>query len=265
MCAGSADDLTGDRAEDEVTMDLRQGVDTWWTAITTGFGRGDGLELGPVQLLIILGVPLVITMTPAIWRFFGLFVTFVHELGHAFAALMTGRIVRGISLNFDHSGQMNSFGRVGFSATWAGFWGYPAPAVLGLVLIISAIYGWAPLALSLGALVLLVALIFIRNVSGVVIAVCTAVAAQLLVVFLPREGIAVFVAGLGVALALGSLKDLVKVIRVHTRRRNVQQSDAFILSRGSAVPAGGWLTLFGLVIIGCALGSAVLLWSAYPV
>ena len=37
-------------------MDLRQGVDTWWTAITTGFGRGDGLELGPVQLLIILGV-----------------------------------------------------------------------------------------------------------------------------------------------------------------------------------------------------------------
>ncbi len=186
MCS-SADDLTGDRAEDEVTMDLRQGVDTWWTAITTGFGRGDGLELGPVQLLIILGVPLVITMTPAIWRFFGLFVTFVHELGHAFAALMTGRIVRGISLNFDHSGQMNSFGRVGFSATWAGFWGYPAPAVLGLVLITSAIYGWAPLALSLGALVLLVALIFIRNVSGVVIAVCTAVAAQLLVVFLPRE------------------------------------------------------------------------------
>lgn len=246
-------------------MDLRQGVETWWEAITSGFGRGDGLELGPTQLLIILGVPLIITMTPAIWRFFGLFVTFVHELGHAFAALTTGRVVRGISLNFDHSGQMNSFGRVGFSATWAGFWGYPAPAVLGLVLITSAIYGWAPLALSLGALVLLIALIFIRNVAGVVIAVCTAVAAQFLVVFLPPEWIAVFVAGLGVALALGSLKDLVKVIRVHTRRRNVQQSDAFILSRGSAIPAGGWLTLFALVIVGFAIGSGLLIYSAFVV
>ncbi|RAG60257.1 M50 family peptidase, partial [Burkholderia multivorans] len=71
-------------------MDLRQGVETWWEAITSGFGRGDGLELGPTQLLIILCVPLIITMTPAIWRFFGLFVTFVHELGHAFAALTTG-------------------------------------------------------------------------------------------------------------------------------------------------------------------------------
>lgn len=243
-------------------MDFRQGVEMWWEAITSGFGRADGLHLTPLPLLIVLGVPLVITVTPALWRFFGLFVTFVHELGHAFAALMTGRVVRGISLNFDHSGQMNSFGRVGFSATWSGFWGYPAPAVLGLVLITSAVYGWAPLALSLGALVLLAALIFIRNVAGIVIAVCTAVAAQLLVVFLPLEWISVFVAGLGVALALGSLKDLIKVIRVHTRRRNVQQSDAYILSRGSAVPAGAWLTLFTLVIGGCAVGSGLVLYSA---
>jgi hypothetical protein len=246
-------------------MDFNQAVATWWDAITSGFGRQDGLELDVLRLVIVIGIPLVVTLTPGIWRFFGMFVTFVHELGHAFAALTTGRVVKGISLNFDHSGQMNSFGKVGFSATWAGFWGYPAPGVLGLVLITSAVYGWAPLALSLGALILLVALIFIRNFAGAVIAVVTAVAAQLVVVFLPLEWISVFVAALGTGLAIGSLKDLVKVIRVHTRRRNVQQSDAFILAQGSSLPAGGWLTLFALVIIVCALLSARVLYTALAV
>ena len=246
-------------------MDFKQATATWWDAITSGFGRQDGLELDVLGLVLVIGVSLVVTLTPAIWRFFGLFVTFIHELGHAFAALMTGRVVKGISLNFDHSGQMNSFGRVGFSATWAGFWGYPAPGVLGLVLATSAVFGWAPLALSVGALILLVALIFIRNFAGAVIAVITAIAAQLVVVFLPLEWISVFVAALGTALTIGSLKDLVKVIRVHTRRRHVQQSDAYILAQGSALPAGAWLTLFALVIIVCALATARVLYTAVSV
>lgn len=240
-----------------------EGVTTWWDAITAGFSRQEGLEPGTLTLVLVIIVPLIVTMTPQLWRYFGLFVTFVHELGHAFAALMTGRIVKGISLNFDHSGQMNSFGRVGFSAHWSGFWGYPAPGVLGLLLITSAITGWAPLALSIGALILLIALLFIRNFAGVAIALCTAVAAQLVVVFLPAEWIAVFVAGLGTAVAIGSLKDLIKVIRVHTGRRNVAQSDAFILAQGSAIPAGGWLTLFTLVIVGCAAASAYLLFTVF--
>lgn len=118
------------------------------------------------------------------------------------------------------------------------------------------------MALSVGALILLVALIFIRNLAGAMIAVVTAVAAQLVVVFLPIESISIFVAGLGTALAIGSLKDLVKVIRVHTRRRHIQQSDAYILAQGSSLPAGAWLSLFALVIIGCALFSAYILYSA---
>ncbi len=243
-------------------MDAQQGIAAWWDAITAGFGRQDGLEPGLVEALLVIGVPLVVTLTPAIWRFFGLFVTFVHELGHAFAALMTGRVVKGISLNFDHSGQMNSFGRVGFSAHWSGFWGYPAPGVVGLALIAAAVTGWAPLAMSVGALILLVALIFIRNFAGIAIALTTAVAAQLVVVFLPAEWVTVFVAGSGTALAIGSLKDLIKVIRVHTRKRHVQQSDAYILSQGSSLPAGAWLTLFTLVIGACAVASGYLLYSS---
>ena len=243
-------------------MDLSQAVARWWDAITSGFSRQDGLELDAVRLALVVGIPLVVTLWPGLWRIYGMFVTFVHELGHAFAALMTGRVVKGISLNFDHSGQMESFGRVGFSATWAGFWGYPAPAVTGTVLIASAVFGWAPLALSLGALILLVALLFIRNLAGVVIAVVTAVAAQIVVVWLPMQWLSVFVAAVGTSLALGALKDLVKVIRVHTRRRSVGQSDAYILAQGSRLPAPVWLLLFAVVIIACALVSARLLYTS---
>ncbi len=74
-------------------MDLKQGVETWWEAITSGFGRQDGLELDVLRLFLVVGFPLVVTLTPAVWRFFVMFVTFVHVLGHAFAALMTGRVV----------------------------------------------------------------------------------------------------------------------------------------------------------------------------
>src|SRR5699024_6734965 len=137
-----------------------------------------------------------------------------------------------------HSGQMNSFGRVGFSATWAGFWGYPAPGLLGLVLITSAVFGWAPLALSLGALVLLVALIFIRNLAGAVIDVATTVVAQLLVLFLPIEWISIFVTALGMGMVIGSIKILVKVTCVYTRRRRVETSDAYFLAQGTRLPAG---------------------------
>src|SRR5699024_9739467 len=67
---------------------------------------------------------------------------------------------------------------------------------------------------------------------------------------------------LGMGLVIGSLKDLVKVFRVHTRRRRVQQSDAYILAQGSRLPAAAWLTLFAFVIIVCARASARVLYSA---
>ena len=46
---------------------------------------------------------------------------------------------------------------------------------------------------------------------------------------------------------------------------HVQQSDAYILAQGSSLPAGGWLTLFALVIIVCALATARVLYTAVSV
>lgn len=239
-------------------------VDSWWQALLVGFSRGPSLHAEALTLVLIVAAAVALSVPWATWRWFGLYVTFVHELGHALAALMTGRVVRGIRLNLNHSGETVSMGRGRGGAAWSGFWGYPAPAVAGAAMVWAACSGWAGAALSLGALLLLVALLFIRNLVGILIAVGCAVLAQLLVLFTGRDVAAYIVVSLGIALVVGAVKDWFKVAAVHTRRRRLDSSDAYILARATGVPSVIWLTGFAVVIIGCAywslhsLGGAVL-------
>ncbi|MFL4472806.1 M50 family metallopeptidase [Paeniglutamicibacter sp. MACA_103] len=232
-------------------------IDRWWEAVLAGFSKSDPLALTPWPLLGLVALCVLLTVPRASWRIFGLYVTFVHELGHAFAALATGRFVHGLKIRMDHSGELVSSGKPGFSAVFSGFWGYPAPAAVGLALVGSTYYGHASAALSIGALALLVSLIFLRNWAGIAVALCSALAAQLLVVFTPARAIAWVVLGLGLMLLVGSVRDLFKVLGVHTRRRGlVASSDAYILATRSWLPAWFWLLGFVVVIGGAVLISA---------
>ncbi|MDN3483097.1 M50 family metallopeptidase [Arthrobacter sp. APC 3897] len=233
-------------------------ISTWFSKAAEGFTRGDPLEVPlPALLLIAAGAALLTVPRPA-WRWFGLFVTFVHELGHAFAALMTGQLVKGIQLRFDHSGQMHSMGRSRFAAAWTGFWGYPVPALVGALLVWAAINGWAGFALSAGALVLLAALLFIRNAQGLLIALGCAGISVLLVWFASPPAVSGITLGVGMALLAGAVRDWFKVLSVHTRRRrSLHSSDAFILYQRTGVPAVFWLSAFAAVI---AASAAAALW-----
>lgn len=237
-------------------------VDTWWQAVLAGFVRTDPPSVPTWLLLGIVAAAVVLSIPRATWRWFGLYVTFVHELGHAFAALMTGRFIHGLKIGLDHSGQLVSSGRRGFSATWSGFWGYPAPAVVGVALVWSASAGWAGAAASLGALILLVALIFLRNFTGIVVALVSAAIAQSLVMFADPTTVGYLILALGIALGVGSVRDFFKVAAVHTRRRRqLANSDAYILAQSTGVPSFVWLTGFAVVIAGCVALSAWLLWG----
>ena len=234
----------------------------WWSRVLEGFSRGAPLEVAPQVLLLIIVCAAALTVPRAVWRWFGLFVTFVHELGHAFAALMTGQVVKGIELRFDHSGQMRSMGRSRFAAVWTGFWGYPVPAVTGAVLVWAAFSGWAGFALSAGALVLLAALLFIRNAQGFLIACGCAGVSVLLVWFASPFAVSCITLAVGVALLAGSVRDWLNVLSVHTRRRqSLQSSDAYILYQRTGVPSPFWLAAFAAVIAASAAGA---LWWARP-
>ncbi|WP_423181496.1 M50 family metallopeptidase [Arthrobacter sp. NyZ413] len=234
----------------------------WWHAVISGFNT---TQLPPISAPVVLGILVAAVLLSGprqTWRWFGLYVTFVHELGHAFAALMTGRVVHGLRIGLDHSGQLLSSGRGKFGAVWSGFWGYPSPAVVGVALIWSVSAGHSGAAMSIGALVLLVALVFLRGFAGIFVAVCCAAIAQLLLVFANAATVSHVVLGLGMALEVGAVRDWFKVAAVHTRRRNrLASSDAFILARSTGVPSWLWLFGFATVIATSAALSVRLVWS----
>ncbi len=242
-------------------MTFSDGAADWWQALVAGVTRHDVPVFEAPVVLAIVAAAVVLSVPRVTWRWFGLYVTFVHELGHAFAALMTGRIVHGLRIGLDHSGQLLSSGRGRFGAAWSGFWGYPTPALVGAALIWAASIGRSGAALSIGAVALLAALLFIRNLTGILVAVASAATAQLLVVSASAATVSHVVLVLGIALGVGGVRDWFKVASVHVRHRGrLASSDAYLLSRSTGVPAALWLGGFAVVIGACSAFSAFLLW-----
>lgn len=224
----------------------------WWERIVSGFTQASAPQVTPTELLLIASAAAVLAVPQSTWRYFGLFTTVVHELGHAFAALMTGRRITGIRLNIDHSGTTTSFGRRGWGTVWSAFWGYPVPAVVGAALVWAGLAGWGPAALSLGVLILLASILFIRNGSGLLILAGASAVSTGLVLAVPAAITGHVVVALGLALLVGAVRDLGKVTAVHLRRRQaLASSDAYLLFRATRIPPPVWLLLFAVVIAAC--------------
>ncbi len=223
-----------------------------WGKIAGGFVHHEAAPVGLLELILVVLVAAVVSILPVTWRIFALFVTLVHELGHACASVMTGRIVTGIRLRFDQSGSTMSYGRIGgLSEVWATFWGYPVPAVVGAALVWSALTGWGSFALSVSAILLLVTILAIRNLVGLVIILSTAGVSLALVWFASAEFLGHVTFVLGIALLVGAVRDCLKVLSVHTRRRDeLETSDAHILYRQTGIPSPVWLILFAVPILG---------------
>ncbi len=224
-------------------------INQWWQQVLAGFAQAQPPDVTATELLIIALIAAALSIPAASWRYFGLFTTVVHELGHAFTALMTGRLLTGITLNRDHSGMTTSYGRGGWRTVWSGFWGYPVPAVVGAVLVWAGLSGWGPAATSVGALVLLATLLFIRNWMGLLIMLGAVVVSAVLILAVPAAFTGHVVVALGLALLVGAVRDFINLITVHTsRRRSVGQSDAYLLYRQTHIPSAVWLLLFAVVI-----------------
>lgn len=238
-------------------------VSVWWSLIAAGFSVVPAPAIGGLQLAGILTAAVVLSLPAVTWRYFGLFVTTVHELGHAVAALVSLQRVSGIELRFNHSGVTMTRGRGGWRAVWTAFWGYPVPALVGACLVGAAISGAASIALSISALVLLALVFLIRNLQGFVVAGLLVGLSTALVWYASPSVTAYATLATGVALLVGAVRDWFKVALVHTRRRSeLASSDAYLLAQRSGVPAVVWLGLFACVIGASVLGAAGLLHHA---
>jgi hypothetical protein len=186
------------------------------------------------------------------WRYFGLVTTLVHELGHSFASLATGRRVTGIHLNRNHSGATRSVGRGSLGIVVSGFFGYPAPALVGAGAIWCVSHGYQSAALAVAAGIAVITLVFIRNWFGALVTIAAAAASAAVWWYAPPTEQAYVLLVLGVALLVGSVRAFVGVVGVHTsRRRDLATSDAYLLFRRTRVPSPVWLLLMAAVIGWC--------------
>lgn len=186
------------------------------------------------------------------WRIFGLFTTLVHELGHSFAALATGRRVTGIHLNRNHSGTTRSVGRGGIGVVVSGFFGYPAPALVAAGAIWCVVNGYQSAALAVGAAIAVATLLFIRNWFGAVVTLASAGVAAALWYYATPAVQAYVLLVVGIALLVGAVRAFVGVVGVHvSRRRDVATSDAYLLYRRTRVPSPVWLVLMAAAIGWC--------------
>ena len=220
-----------------------------WDRAVSGFTAAAPPVIPDWEIAVITAAAVALAVPAVTWRWFGLFSTVVHELGHAFAAITTFQFVTGITLKGDHSGQTRYLTRGGIRALWAGFWGYPVPGVVGAALVVAGIRGYGPAAMSVGVIVLALTVLLIRNLTGLLIIGGSLLSAAALALFVPPVFTGHVVIGLGIALLIGAVRDLGKLIYVHFRRReDLDSSDAYNLFRGSFIPSPVWILAMAAVI-----------------
>ena len=222
-----------------------------------------GVQASPSleMVALIAGAVVVLTAVPGIWRVARQASTIVHEMGHVFAAWVTGRRVSGIKLHSDTSGVTVSRGRAqgpGLLFTFVA--GYPAPGLLGLGLAWLGAAGHAGAALTLYQLILVLALLLSRNAVGIFS--CLVAVLGIGAVWWHNDVAVVgyTIVALASFYALAGVRGTLDVCRVHlsAKRRSRSEvagtdaSQAARAWRGLPLPAAVWLFLFLLISLSCA-------------
>ncbi|WP_433500651.1 M50 family metallopeptidase [Sphaerimonospora sp. CA-214678] len=181
-------------------------------------------------------------------------ITIAHEGGHALAAVLTRRRLKGIRLHSDTSGLTLTRGRPtgpGMIITAAA--GYVAPSLIGLGAAWLLADGHVTLLLWAVITLLACMLLMIRNFFGAVSLLVVGGAIFALTWFAPPEVRAVC-AHIGVwFLLLGGVRPILE-LRSKRSRGRAPDSDADQLARLTHVPGAFWVALFLLVSV-AALGA----------
>ena len=221
-----------------------------WDEVGARIEPVHAVALAAPTVLIALAVALVVVGVPRIWMALRVVVTLVHELGHAVVGLAVGRRFTGFVLRGDMSGHAvtvgPSRGPGRAFTTWAG---YPAPAVLGAVMVWAAGRGWAAPMVSAGLVVLVVALVRVRSALTAVVMVLVLAANAALWWWRDDRLQATVLVALGVVLVVGAWRHLAAVAGSRDR-----SSDPAVLASLTHVPRALWTASFAVV---CAAATMV--------
>jgi hypothetical protein len=220
-----------------------------------------GAQPDPPGLLVLITavIALAVVALRPVWRIARNAITIAHEGGHALIALLTGRKLRGIRLEFDTSGLTLSAGRPsGPGMVLTLMAGYIAPSLVGLAGAWILGGNRITLLLWLTVVLLLLMLINIRNLFGVVSVLITG-----LIVFgvswyaSPQVQAAFAYTGVWFLL-IGGVRPVSELQRLR-RRGRMPDSDADQLGRLSHTGALFWVGFFYLVTLAVLVVGAFML------
>ena len=179
-----------------------------------------------------------------LWSWSRHLVTLVHEGGHAFVALLTGRRLNSITLHSDTSGLTTSSGKpTGIGMMFTAAAGYTAPAVVGLI--IAALIqidqpGWA---MSAALILLALMLLHIRNWFGLLVVVLAGSITTVIVVWSSDTAQDIAATSLAWFMLFAAPRPVGEMWN-QRRRRRTRTSDADLLARITHIPAVLWATFF---------------------
>ncbi|HEV8570424.1 MAG TPA: M50 family metallopeptidase [Actinoplanes sp.] len=208
-----------------------------------------GAQPDPPALLVLVTalLALVVVAFRPLWRIARNAITIAHEGGHALVALLTGRKLRGIRLEFDTSGLTLSAGPpTGPGMMLTLLAGYLAPSLIGLAGAWILGGNRITLLLWVAVVLLLLMLINIRNVFGAVSVVITGVIVFAVSWYASPQVQAAFAYAGVWFLLMGGVRPVGELQRLRSRGR-MPESDADQLGYITHVPAIVWVGLFGLV------------------
>lgn len=183
---------------------------------------------------------------------FKLFVTFIHEGGHALVTLLTFGSVQGIAINLDTSGTTQSIGGISLLISSAG---YLTSTIYGALLLLaarSASLVKAGLALSALA-VLALTLFFVTGFFGWLTGIGIATILVISSAVLGTRAAHFFLSFLAVQCCLNAIYDLRTLFVISAI--SGQPSDAMNMQRLTLIPAVFWALAWMLI-------SLVILWVA---
>ncbi len=176
-----------------------------------------------------------------------LFVTFIHEGGHALAATLTGGVAERIFIQPDASGVTQALGGWGIAIVMAGYLG--ATAYGALLLTLARRPGLARLALGLsGSIMVLLDLFLVRNGFGWGWGIAIAAGLLLSALRLPARAAELTAMFLGVQCVLNALFDLKTLVGLSVPGGPV--SDAVLMSQIIPLPPVVWAVLWGALSLG---------------
>jgi hypothetical protein len=180
---------------------------------------------------------------------FQLFNTFVHELSHGLAAIVTGGSFRNFEVYSDGSGVAQSAGGVRWIISSAGYLG---SALVGGALILITASGVSPrrVLLGLGIGLAIACVLFVRNFFGIASGLVIAGAIVAAGLRLEARWASWLLLFLAVQTALNALDSLWGLVRLSTFHQSGQPTDAGNMAAATGVPAFVWAIVWsGLAIL----------------